>query len=738
MMLLNNHNQQKTRHKILSVCAVLPLFVMTSQSVSAAPQFGRAPAVSLPQQQTGQNTTEESTTILNFTDADISAVINAVSEVTGMNFIIDPRVKGKVTIVSNREMSSDEVYQVFLSVLKVHGFAAIPGRNVTKIVPEVNAKQDANPLLSHKNQISGDAFVTRVITVKHVDAAQLVPILRPLVPQRGHLAAYPASNVLIVSDSAGNIGRIENIIRRIDQATGSEIEVIPLQYASAKEVVRIIQQLSRSDPKAKVTKAQSLVADDRTNSILIGGPKSDRLRLRALISHLDTPMEIEGSTHVVYLRNAVAKELVPVLTGISKSVAQQKKGGAAAATSGSLASNIVIQADESTNALVITAPPDIFRSLKTVIQKLDVRRAQVLVEAIIAEVSEEAARELGVQWAAGSSANDNPAGVINFDNGYSAANLLSDPPPVAPGLTLGLGRATGTDLLAALVRALSADVSTNILSTPSLVTLDNEKAEIVVGQNVPFITGSFSGTGTGGANPTNPFTTIERQDVGLTLKVKPQINEGNSIKMDIEQEVSTLSPSTVGADLITNKRAIKTSVMVDDGSILVLGGLIEETLREDEQRVPLLGDIPILGWLFRYQKTSKVKTNLMVFIHPTIMKDEAIKMGLTSEKYNYIRAKQLAIRDRGVMLMSDEEAPLLPEIQELIKLPPTYEEFASRQEDSEIAMPPVYGDTGDGNDDIRMPPAQVDPGSATKIDSESADQTSLAVPPPLTNGSGGE
>ncbi len=682
-------------------------------------------ALSAPSANAAAKTNAESTTTLNFNDADITAVISAVSQITGMNFIIDPRVKGKVSIISNREMSSDEVYQVFLSVLKVHGFAAIPGKNITKIVPEVNAKQDSNPMLSRRNEYSGDEFVTRVITVKNVDASQLVPILRPLVPQRGHLAAYPSSNVLIISDSAGNIQRIENIIRRIDTTTSDEIEVIPLQYASAAEVVRIIQQLSRNDPKTKTSQDTSLVSDDRTNSILIGGPQADRLRLRALISHLDTPMEIEGSTHVVYLRNAEAKNLVPVLTGISKSVAQQSKGKqTAGAAGGGLDNNIVIQADESTNALVITAPPSVFRSLKSVIQKLDVRRAQVLVEAVIAEVSESAARELGVQWAAGSSANDNPAGIINFSNGFSASSLVGinsgSPPPAPDGLTFALGKANGTDLLAALIRALAADVSTNILSTPSLVTLDNEKAEIVVGQNVPFITGSFSGTGTGGSNPSNPFTTIQRQDVGLTLKVKPQINEGNSIKLDVEQEVSSIAASTVGADLITNKRAIKTSVMIEDGSILVLGGLIEETLSENEQRVPILGDIPILGWLFRYQKTSKVKTNLMVFIHPTIMKDEAMKLGLTSEKYNFIRAKQLAIRDRGVMLMADEVSPLLPEIKELLKLPPTYEEYSRKQGSSDIVMPAMESEVH-GND-IRMPP----PDAATEADKK---QTSLASPP---------
>lgn len=651
----------------------------------------------------------EQTHTLNFVDADIHALINAVSRITEINFIVDPRVKGKVTIISNKEMPSDDVYQVFLSVLKVHGFAAVVGASVTKIVPEVNAKQDAIPFMNKRIYKGSDAFVTRVIEVRYIDAAQLVPILRPLVPQRGHLAAYPASNALVISDSSSNILRLEKIIRRIDQATGDEVEVIPLEHASATEVVRIMQQLGGQNPKQK--RSLNAVADDRTNSILLGGPKSSRVRTRALISHLDTPMEAGGYTHVVYLKNAVAKDLVPVLTGISKSIAVKGKKKSTATTQ----TNIVIEAHESTNALVISAPSNVVRSLKSVIQKLDIRRAQVLVEAVIAEVSSSASRELGIQWAGGGANSTRPVGLINFDNGYSALNLLSDTPPPAVGLTLGVGDLIGTSRVGALIRALSADVGTNILSTPSLVTLDNKEAEIVVGQNVPFLTGSFSGTGSGGSNPSNPFTTIERQDVGLKLKIKPQINEGNAVKLDVQQEVSTISPSTAGADIITNKRAISTTVMVEDGGVVVLGGLIQEDLQEDEQRVPVLGDIPILGLLFRYNKTTKVKTNLMIFIHPQIMKDDAMIKSLTNEKYNYIRAKQLAVREQGVSLLADEEAPLLPEFKEFITLPPAYED--SNEASNNIVMPPTMDENGKTSslEMIRLPP------------SDKTEQNSLAV-----------
>lgn len=717
--------QYRNMLKVVSLAGLtgLSLFVATnSLAEPAILAVGSAP-VAVPKKPAATYT-------LNFVDAEIHAVINAVSKITGMNFIVDPRVKGKVTIISNKEMPGDEIYQVFLSVLKVHGFAAVPGADITKIVPEVNAKQDAIPVMVRRDQYSSDAPVTRVIEVRYVDAAQLVPILRPLVPQRGHLAAYPASNVLVISDSANNINRLERIIRRIDQPTSDEVEVIPLEHASATEVVRIMTQLERQDPKKK--SKLSMVADGRTNSILLGGSKTSRIRLRALIGHLDTPMEIGGNIHVVYLRNAVAKDLVPVLNGVSKSVTKAK-GGQKAGVAVNRNSNISIQADESTNSLVITAPADVFRSLRSVIQKLDIRRAQVLVESVIAEVSQTAARELGVQWAAGGRNPKNPVGVVNFSNGYSAANLLQDPPPVADGLTMGLGDLVGASRIAALIRALSKDASTNILSTPSLMTLDNKEAEIVVGQNVPFITGQYSGTG-GGSNPTNPFTTIKRQDVGLTLKIKPQINEGDSIIMDLTQEVSSLSSSTRGSDLITNKRSIKTTVMVDDGDILVLGGLVEESLRETEQRVPLLGDIPILGWLFRYQTTDKVKTNLMVFVHPTIVKDKAMSRGLTSEKYNFMRAQQLAIRERGVQLMDDEESPLLEEVQDIIDLPPPYEE--ATQSENVFTLPEFDARDDDSAEAVPAPDGRVDFSSRVRkaVTKSKQKDKDIAAPPPSSEG----
>lgn len=611
---------------------------------------------------------------LNLKDADITALISTVSKITGKNFVVDPRVKGNVTVVSARPLDADEVYEVFLSILEVHGFAAIPADKVIKIVPDVKAKQGGVPMPPSLRGLPDDEVVTRVIQVENVEAAQLVPILRPLVPQQGHLAAYPPSNMLIISDRAGNTARLAEIIGRIDQESDSEVELIPLQHASAAEVVRIVEALQQQEAKAQAGRLVRIVADERTNSVLLSGERSDRLRLRALITHMDTPLERGGNTRVLYLRYAKAKDLMGVLEGVVKSLQPTEKAAAAPTVS--------IQADEGSNALVITAPPDIFRSLQTVISQLDVRRAQVMVEAVIAEVSLDVTRELGVQWIVdGTPGNDGAVGIINFGGaaslgGVAAAIDTGNLAGLPEGALIGGGRFDDPDLnFAVLIRALSNDADTNILSTPSLMTLDNQEAEIVVGQNVPFVTGEFTTTGTAATTTTavNPFRTIQRQDVGLTLKVRPQINEGNAVKLEVEQEVSSLSPSTAGAsDLITNKRSIKTTVMVEDGHIVVLGGLIDEDLKQTHQKVPGLGDVPGLGRLFRYDRTTKVKRNLLVFLRPVIVRDAATMAQTSGSKYSYLRAKQLEARRRGVFHLPDEEAPVLPE--SYLDLPPPFDD----------------------------------------------------------------
>ena len=628
---------------------------------------------------------------LNLKDANITAVIGTISELTGKNFIVDPRVKGKVTIISSRPMDKEAIYQVFLSVLDVHGFAAIPSGGVIKIVPDASAKQDALPVADAEAPGHGDEVVTRVVELAHVSASQLVPILRPLVPQQGHLAAYVPSNILIISDRAANIQRLLGIIRRIDVPSSNEIEIIRLEHASATEVVRLLNTLEQQNKGKKGAgrggpDSPVLIADERTNSILLGGGKTGRLRLRTIISHLDTPLATEGNTRVVYLRYAKAKDLVPVLTGISASVEKQQKGKAAGRAAQKLP--VTIQADEATNALVITAPPDIFRSLEAVIKQLDVRRAQVLIEAVIAEVSTNLNNELGVEWIVDGtqSAGTAPVGIVNLGGGLVdivGSIIAGQPPPIGQGFTMGAGRfEDGGTRFAVLLRALQGDGNTNVLSTPTLVTLDNEEAEIVVGQEVPFITGAFVTVGPA-STPNNPFQTIERKNVGLTLKVKPQINEGNAIKLDIEHSVDSLNVSPIAVDLITNTRSIKTSVLVEDGQIIVLGGLISDNLKETVNKTPLLSDIPLLGGLFTRRSTSKEKTNMMVFIHPTIIRDTALARDVTSRKYDYIRARQLEVRARDHLFLEDHQVPVIRPLDELLAVPPSLRPQSAQDEHSE-------------------------------------------------------
>lgn len=612
--------------------------------------------------QGGTAAAEGDTIMLNLKDADIATVIATVAEMTGKNFIVDPRVKGRVTIISSRPLDASEVYEVFLSVLTVHGFAAIPDRNAIKIVPEVTAKQNPIPTDARSDDAGRDQYVTWVIQVRNVNASQLVPVLRPLLPQEAHLAAYPGSNVLIVSAGAANVERLAQIISRIDTTGDGEVEMIPLHHASAEEVVRVLTALVQQDGQKQPGETPRMVADLRSNSVLLSGDQGSRLRLRALIVQLDTPTERTGNTRVVYLRFANAKDLVAILEGAGAGAAIGEKGEAMPGE------KVRIQADENINALVISAPPDVMQSLEEIIRRLDIRRAQVMVEAVIVELTTERAAELGVQWIFdGSPGGEGPVGISNLGgSGSSIVNLAAgvvarDPRVLGDGLTLGIGRFDSRHVnFAAVLRALAADTSANILSTPSLVTMDNQEAEIVVGQNVPFITGSYSNTGTG-TTPNNPFQTISRQDIGLSLKIKPQINDGDTVKLEIMKEVSSLGEKADAADIVTNKRAIRTTVMADSGQIIVLGGLIDDQLTESLQKVPGLGDIPGLGHLFRHKRTTKVKRNLMVFLHPVILRDARDSGRVTGGKYEGIRNAQQAARDRGVSLMKDEITPVLPE-----------------------------------------------------------------------------
>ena len=616
---------------------------------------------------------------LNWKDADIRQVVEAVSAVTGRNFILDPRVTGRVTLLSPTPLGPDALYEAFLSILQVHGYVAVESGDLIKIIPDATARQV--PSTFGTDAASGpDDMTTQVVQLQNVGAVPLVSLLRPLIPQYGHLVAHSGSNMLIISDRAANVNRLISIIRRIDRTSDEDVEVVPLQHASAAEIVRILTALTQAPRQDNAPTTTSLVADARTNSVLIGGDKTERLRLRTLIAHLDTPLEDGGDTRVRYLRYADAEELATKLQQHFTSQGTAASGGAPAAAAATQGINV--WADTQTNALVINAPPKIMRSMTQIIDKLDIRRAQVLVEAIIVEVIIDRQNELGVSIAVEGSGSNTPIGVTNFPDflsgvvqlGGAAASGTPDPGLIGEGATIGVGRITDDGVsFAAILSAVQGDADTNLISTPSIVTTDNEEATLNVGQEVPFVSGSFSNTG-GTSGAVNPFTTVNREQIGVKLAITPQINEGNAMVLDISQEISSIAQSAAGAvDLITNKRTVDTTVIVDDGEIIVLGGLLEDVLRESDQRVPVLGRVPLLGNLFRSRKTEKLKTNLMIFIRPTILRDAAQTALETDAKYNTIREVQQNQQGRTIQLMPGEDRLMLPPIEEY-RTPPDTEE----------------------------------------------------------------
>jgi len=601
---------------------------------------------------------------LNWKDADIRIVVEAVSEATGKNFILDPRVTGKVNLLSSAPMSKEAFYEAFLSILQVHGYVAIESGNLIKILPDATARQFPTRF-GTAGAAGPDDMATQVIQVKNVGATQLVPILRPLIPQYGHMVAHSGSNMLIISDRAANLARMVSIIRRIDMASDDDIEVIPLRNASASELVRILTALTQTQRADGAPVSTTLVADARTNSVLIGGDRSDRLRFRALIAHLDTPLEDGGDTQVRYLSYADAEELA---TKLQTHFTIQATSAAGSAAGPSSATNVSVWADTQTNALVINAPPKMMRSMMLIIDKLDIRRAQVLVEAIIVEIIADENNQFGVTWAIEGSGANAPIGVTNFPPlagvvqlGTAAGGGVISGELIGSGLTIGVGRLSDSGIsFAAILSAIEGDANTNIISTPSIVTTDNEEATLNVGQEVPFVTGSFSNTG-GAGGALNPFQTINREQIGVKLSITPQINEGNSMMLKISQEISNIAQSAVGAvDLITNQRTIETTVIVDDGQILVLGGLMQDTLLESDQFVPVLGKIPLIGNLFRSRKTEKKKTNLMIFIRAEIMRDSVETAIQTNAKYNMILGVQESRESDAIQLMPGTLRPKIP------------------------------------------------------------------------------
>ena len=603
----------------------------------------------------GRLVSAESVT-LNLVDAEIRTVITTISEATGKNFLVDPRVKGKVTVISGIPLDEDALYDVFLSILEVHGFAAIQGDDIVKIVPQNMAKQTSIPTGAESKGYTGAQKVTKILRLEHVSAAKLIPVLRPLVPKDGHMAAYIPANALIISDSAANISRIERIIASIDKPTNSSIEVVQLKKASATTVVQMLKTLQSK--KGKGADSVIAVADERTNSVLLSGDTSSRVLMRSIIQQLDAPVDSKSHDHVVYLNHAIAKDLAPILSKTINAKAKQsggKKGAPMAPAN--------VQADEATNSLIISASPDQYKSLQSIIEKLDIRRAQVMVEAIIVDLDASKAKDIGVQLAGIGADGEISGGVVSQASntggtlGGVISSVVADQVPVfGDGLTF-LG---GAKNFALMFRALESDADTNILSTPSLLTLDNNEAEIVVGKNVPFVTGSFT---SGSDASSNPFQTIERKDVGLTLRIKPHINEGDVVHLEISQEVSSISDSTDGAsDLVTNKRSIKTTVLINNGEIISLGGLIDDQVTESERAIPYLSRIPYLGRLFRSNTTKVTKRMLMVFLRPSIIRNDADSRALSNANYEKIRNRQIEIKKADPGKDARYEYPVLPEV----------------------------------------------------------------------------
>ena len=572
-------------------------------------------------------TSSASAVTLNLKNAELLTFIETVSQATGKNFIIDPQVQGKVNVISSTEIDNEELYHLFLSVLRVHGYIAVEGDDFTKILPQSNLKENSSFISSTSN----DIIVTTTIAIANVPANQLVPVLRPIISQYGLLAAYTPSNSIVVTDTQANITRLNKVIAELDKEIDDDYEVIALKNTSAEEIAQVIKSLF---PDNQATIPLTLAIDKSNNQIIVGGAPAKRLKVRFLVKELDKVQNKEGETSVVYLRYANANEILPIL----QNIVTLADDSADAATESIKTS---IQADESTNAIIITASISSTNNIKNVIRLLDIRKAQVLIEAIIVEISSSDANELGIQWLGRGGSG---VGLTNFNGAIPAllsatsGNASNIANAISSGVTFAAGSFDSTDNsgFGGILNALAGSGKANILSTPSIVTLDNEEATIMVGQEVPFITNSeIKSVGS------NPFQNFERKDVGLTLTVKPQINEGDTIKLDIEQEISNILPGSNASDLITSKRKINTSVMVSNNKILVLGGLMDDTVIDSESKVPWFGDLPILGDAFTYKTKKTEKRNLLIFIRPTILTDQSTADSVSSQKYKYIRAQQL-------------------------------------------------------------------------------------------------
>ena len=610
----------------------------------------------------------EQTWKVNLKDADIRAFVTQISDITGYSFVIDPRVKGKVTVVSNAPMNRDAVYEMFLSVLQVHGFAAIPSAGVIKIVQQNEAKQKANNL-SLLSNVPSEQLVTRVIQVKNANALELVPILRPMVAKYGHLAGVAAANALIISDHISNIKRISKIIDELDSPSQYELEVVQLNEAWVGDLVKLLEELAPSELGKAGSKRSankfSVVADERSNRLIIKGDENFRGKIKKLINKLDQPAATSGTTKVVRLKHADAKEMAELLKGIMGDISSETKDKGAKKSSASAAS---VYADEAINALVIRAEPSVLKETEEIIRQLDIRRAQVLIEAAIVEIGDENTQGLGVQWAMLDPGGSIPGAITNFGEvGVSASSVLGaiaaeDNTAVTKlatgGATFGFGGTNGGVTWGALIQALDSNADANLLSTPKIITMDNQESSIIVGQNIPIKTGESTTTGDG---TTNPFTTITREDIGVKLVVTPSISEGDLVRLEIIQEISSIADSVETAtDIVTQKREINTNVLAEDGETIVLGGLITEDYKTLVSKVPFLGDIPWIGALFRTTETARVKRNLLVFLRPTILRDKERTKQVSEEQFNDLWEINLGIKEDRGRIKERSQGELIP------------------------------------------------------------------------------
>jgi general secretion pathway protein D len=643
--------------------------VLRALTLACALAIGALPALSPAQPQTnGKNAATQELVTLNFVNADIPSVVKAIGGSMGKTFIFDPNVTGTVNIVSDKPVSKDLAYDILLAALRVQGFAAVEGNGYIKIVREADAKITGS---APGVRASGDRIITKVFHLQNESAQQMATVLRPMVSPNNYLAAFAGNNAIVVTDYAENVQRIGSVIASLDMPASADVQVIRLQHASAVDVGNLLTKLMPEASPNPTTPGQPpklvLGTDPRTNSLLLrADTPALTTRVKTLIAGMDIPTASNGNIHVVYLRNAEATKLAETLRGllaaeksavptaqVPATIGTTSSGASSTAASASQSSpTSSIQAYAATNSLVITAPDYVYNSLRSVIDKLDARRAQVFIEALIVEVNSTTTAEFGIQWQDLTGLAKPGSQLIGGTNfGAAGQNIIGaalDPTSLGAGLNIGVVRGTvrinGKDIIGlnALARALEADNTGNILSKPNILTLDNEEGKIVVGQTVPFITGSFTQTTTG-TSGTNPFQTIERKDVGITLKVTPQVAEGGAVKMKVFQEVSSVVPTTTNvksADLITNKRSIENTVLVDDGNIVVIGGLIADDTKHNESKVPILGDIPILGNFFKYQDKNRAKTNLMVFLRPVVLRDGKAAQQLTGDRYDYIRNEQ--------------------------------------------------------------------------------------------------